>query len=105
MSNHYHLLLRTRRANLSRAIQWFAGTYTRRFNNRHGRSGRLFQGRFKSILVETDREDEADAAQGKISWVSTLARALSEARVAEAVAWKRPAREIALTIVAIRYPS
>jgi len=30
------------------------GTYTRRFNNRHGRSGHLFQGRFKSILVEND---------------------------------------------------
>jgi REP element-mobilizing transposase RayT len=54
MSNHYHLLLRTRRANLSRAMQWLSGTYTRRFNNRHGRSGHLFQGRFKSILVEND---------------------------------------------------
>jgi putative transposase len=54
MSNHYHLLLRTRRANLSRGMQWLSGTYTRRFNNRHGRSGHLFQGRFKSILVEND---------------------------------------------------
>lgn len=54
MPNHYHLLLRTRRANLSRAMQWFAGTYTRRFNNRNGRSGHLFQGRFKSMLVEND---------------------------------------------------
>ena len=44
MSNHYHLLLRYRRANLSKAMQWFSGTYTRRFNNRHGRSGHLFQG-------------------------------------------------------------
>ena len=54
MSNHYHLLVRTRRANLSRALHWLSGTYTRRFNNRHGRSGHLFQGRFKSILVEND---------------------------------------------------
>jgi putative transposase len=54
MSNHYHLLLRTHRANLSMAMQWFSGTYTRRFNNRHGRSGHLFQGRFKSILVQND---------------------------------------------------
>lgn len=44
MSNHYHLLLRTRRANLSRAMQWFAGTYTRRFNNRYGRQGALIPG-------------------------------------------------------------
>ncbi len=47
-------------------------------------------------------EDEADAAQGKISWVSPLARAVAEARVGDAVAWKRPAGEVELTIVAIR---
>lgn len=54
MHNHYHLLLRTRRANLSKAMQWFGTAYTRRFNNRHNRSGHLFQGRFKSILIEND---------------------------------------------------
>jgi REP element-mobilizing transposase RayT len=54
MNNHYHLLLKTRRANLSKAMQWFGTTYTRRFNNRHNRSGHLFQGRFKSIIVEND---------------------------------------------------
>jgi REP element-mobilizing transposase RayT len=54
MPNHYHLLIRTRQANLSRAMQWFSGTYTRRFNNRHARSGHLFQGRFKSMLVQND---------------------------------------------------
>jgi putative transposase len=54
MSNHYHLLMRTNLANLSRAMQWLGLAYTRRFNNRHGRSGHLFQGRFKSILVENE---------------------------------------------------
>jgi REP element-mobilizing transposase RayT len=54
MTNHYHLLLRTRQANLSNAMQWFGTAYTRRYNNRHGRTGHLFQGRFKSILVEND---------------------------------------------------
>ncbi len=54
MDNHYHLLLRTRRANLSKSMQWLGATYTRRFNNRHSRCGHLFQGRFKSILVEND---------------------------------------------------
>jgi putative transposase len=54
MSNHYHLLLRTRRANLSKAMQWLGVTYTNRFNPRHGRSGHLFQGRFKSMLVQND---------------------------------------------------
>ena len=52
MSNHYHILLRTNQANPSKAMQWLGVTYTRRFNNRHVRSGHLFQGRFKSIVVE-----------------------------------------------------
>ena len=54
MSNHYHILLRTNQGNLSKAMQWLGVTYTRRFNNRHFRSGHLFQGRFKSIIVEND---------------------------------------------------
>ena len=54
MSNHYHLLLKTRQANLSKGMQWFGATYTRRFNLKHRRSGHLFQCRFKSLLVEND---------------------------------------------------
>jgi putative transposase len=54
MDNHYHLLIRTQRANLSKAMQWLGVTYTRRFNNKHSRIGHLFQGRFKSILVQND---------------------------------------------------
>ncbi|HID31623.1 MAG TPA: hypothetical protein EYP19_16700, partial [Desulfobacterales bacterium] len=46
--------MRTHQANLSRAMQWVGVTYTRRFHNRHGQSGHLFQGRYKSILVEND---------------------------------------------------
>ena len=54
MGNHYHLLLRTNLPNLSRSMQWFGVSYTGRFNNLHHRIGHLFQGRFKSILVEND---------------------------------------------------
>ena len=54
MGNHYHLLLKTNRANLSKSMQWLGVTYTRRFNLRHFRSGHLFQGRFKSIIVQND---------------------------------------------------
>jgi len=54
MDNHYHLLLRTPKANLSRSMQWLGTTYTRRFNLEHFQSGHLFQGRYKSILVEND---------------------------------------------------
>jgi hypothetical protein len=35
-------------------MQWLGTTYTRRFNLNHLQSGHLFQGRYKSILVEND---------------------------------------------------
>ncbi|MBW2488635.1 MAG: transposase, partial [Deltaproteobacteria bacterium] len=54
MDNHYHLLFRTPRANLSKCMHWFGVTYTNRFNSRHARSGHLFQGRFKNMVVEND---------------------------------------------------
>jgi len=54
MGNHYHLLLKTNRSNLSKSMQWLGVTYTRRFNLGHLRSGHLFQGRFKSIIVQND---------------------------------------------------
>ena len=52
MSNHYHLVLDTPRANLSQAMGWMQTTYTVRFNRRHQRAGHLFQGRFKAQLVD-----------------------------------------------------
>jgi putative transposase len=52
MPNHFHLLARTREANLSRWLQWLLGTFTMDFNRRHRQCGHLFQGRFKSLLVE-----------------------------------------------------
>jgi putative transposase len=54
MGNHYHILLKTKKANLSKAMQWIGSTYTRKFNIRHQQIGHLFQGRFKSILVENE---------------------------------------------------
>ncbi len=55
MDNHYHLIVRTREANLSRAIQWLGTSYSMWFNRRHSRSGHLFQGRFKSFVVEDEQ--------------------------------------------------
>ena len=52
MPNHFHLLAQTRRGNLSRWMHWVMVSYTVYFNWRHGRSGHLFQGRYKSFLVE-----------------------------------------------------
>jgi REP element-mobilizing transposase RayT len=54
MDNHYHLLLETPEANLSKGMRQLNGVYTQYYNKRHGLVGHLFQGRFKSILVEKD---------------------------------------------------
>ncbi|MFT3717340.1 transposase [Pseudorhodoferax sp.] len=54
MGNHYHLVLHTRQANLSRLMRHVNGVYTQAFNRRHGLVGHLLQGRFKAILVDTD---------------------------------------------------
>ena len=54
MSNHYHLLLQTPDANLSRSMRQLNGVYTQRYNRRHGCDGQLFRGRYKSIVVESD---------------------------------------------------
>jgi putative transposase len=54
MGNHYHLVLHTRQANLSRLMRQLNGVYTQRFNRRHELAGHLFQGRFKAILVDRD---------------------------------------------------
>jgi len=52
MPNHYHLLVETPAGNLSRAIQWLNTSYGVWFNRRHQRVGHLFQGRFRSVVIE-----------------------------------------------------
>ena len=54
MANHYHLLVETPKANLSIGMRQLNGIYTQSFNRRHNRTGHLFQGRFKAILVERE---------------------------------------------------
>ena len=54
MGNHYHLLAQTELPNLGRWMHWLATSYTVYFNRRHKRVGHLFQGRYKSIVVEAE---------------------------------------------------
>jgi putative transposase len=54
MSNHYHLLLETPEGNLPQIMRHINGAYTTYFNLKRKRSGHLFQGRYKAILVEAD---------------------------------------------------
>jgi len=54
MDNHYHLIVETPAGNLSRIMAHINGAYTAYFNTKRKRSGHLFQGRYKAILVEAD---------------------------------------------------
>ena len=54
MTNHYHLLLETPGANLSRGMRELNGIYAQCFNRRNNRVGHVFQGRFKGILVQRE---------------------------------------------------
>ncbi|MCK5306453.1 MAG: transposase [Candidatus Omnitrophica bacterium] len=54
MPNHYHLFIKTTQPNLSKAIHYIKTSYTTYYNIKRRRCGHLFQGRFKSTLVDND---------------------------------------------------
>lgn len=54
MDNHYHLLVKTPRANLARAMRHINGVYTQSFNRLEKTDGALFRGRYKAIVVDGD---------------------------------------------------
>ena len=54
MTTHYHFLIETPHPNLSQAIKWINVGYSVYFNRKRRRSGHLFQGRFKAVLVDAD---------------------------------------------------
>ena len=54
MNNHFHLLLETPEANLSRIMRDIVGNFTQKFNKRHKRAGHLFQGRYKAFIIEKE---------------------------------------------------
>src|SRR5260221_8242371 len=55
MSNHFHLVIETpEHLTLSQGMQWLCGTYVGWFNRKYQRVGHLFQGRFKSFVIEKE---------------------------------------------------
>ena len=54
MDNHYHIVVETAEANLSKGMRQLNGVYTQNFNRRHNRVGHVYQGRYKAILVDKD---------------------------------------------------
>ncbi len=55
MSNHYHLLIETPRANIKQVMQNINTSYTVFVNRKYGRFGHLFQGRYKAFIVDKER--------------------------------------------------
>ena len=53
-TNHYHLLIETPMGNLSRVMHYINSSYTNYINIKRRRSGHLFQGRYKAILIDRD---------------------------------------------------
>jgi REP element-mobilizing transposase RayT len=62
MGNHFHLLLHCPNAGLSAQMQQLLSSYTRIVNDRLGRDGPLFRGRFHSVPVTADRQLMATTA-------------------------------------------
>ena len=55
MNNHYHLVVHTEFADsLSECMQWLGTSYVRYYNKRYKTSGHLWQGRYKSFIVQRD---------------------------------------------------
>ena len=54
MTNHFHLVVRTPRGNLSWGMKWLQSTFANRYHRFRKVNGKLFQGRFKSLIVEED---------------------------------------------------
>ena len=55
MGNHYHLEVETPEGELSRPLQWLNHRYASYVNRSYDRVGHLFQGRFKSAVIEAKR--------------------------------------------------
>ena len=51
MPNHVHLLVELREPKLAKGMHWLHSMYARYFNDRHVRSGRLFEHRYDAKLV------------------------------------------------------
>lgn len=57
MPNHFHFLLKQlQEGGISKFLADFTNSYTKYFNTKHDRTGPLFQGLFKAVLVETDEQ-------------------------------------------------
>jgi REP element-mobilizing transposase RayT len=95
MNTHYHLLVQTPNANLSRAIQWLNVSYSKWINARGGDVGHVFSGRFKSVSVDGDgawAEELSDYIHLNPLRIAGLEWGKKD-RKAQGEAWTTPDRE------------
>ena len=52
LTNHFHLVIRTPKCNLVYGMQWLQSTFANRYHKFGKVHGKLFQGRYKSLIVE-----------------------------------------------------
>lgn len=52
MTNHFHLVVRTPMGNLIYGMKWLQSTFANRYHRFRKANGKLFQGRYKSLVVE-----------------------------------------------------
>jgi putative transposase len=57
MGNHFHVLLETPEPNLVAGMKWVLGVFSQGWNRRRGRRGHVFQGRYKSVVVNGEAAD------------------------------------------------
>jgi putative transposase len=55
MSNHFHLLIRPRGSTVSRIVQSLLVSHTQRYHKHHQSGGHVWQGRFKSPVIQDDQ--------------------------------------------------
>ncbi len=76
LQNQYHLLIKTPRANLARAMRHINGVYTQYFNRLEKKDGALFRGRYKAILLE---EDHIETTRNTLHFLPVNEKIVSDA--------------------------
>ena len=93
MSNHYHLVMRTLRANIPSVMQHIDGLYTQYENWRHRTTGHVFEGRYMAILV-----DDTAYLRNAIGYV--FRNPVNAGLVADAAQWRWSSYRAAMGLAA-----
>jgi REP element-mobilizing transposase RayT len=104
MGNHYHLLVETPEANLSRGMRHLNGVYTQEFNRRHGRVGHLLQGRFKAIHEAALKLLEFSPPLGIQGWAASQLATAAERLARENRCFQQSLRRIQRSLAELTNP-